>query len=59
MSHTKDELLYLAKLAEQAERYDGKHPPKNIFSKTPHFMGVYLHNQILENSCLTMAYRNG
>jgi hypothetical protein len=24
-AHTKDELLYLARLAEQSERYDGKY----------------------------------
>ena len=24
--HQRDELLYLAKLAEQCERYDGKYP---------------------------------
>ena len=31
MSHTREELVYLAKLAEQCERYDGK---KKSFSQT-------------------------
>jgi hypothetical protein len=35
--HTRDELLYLAKLAEQCERYDGKY---NQYCEINSFMNV-------------------
>jgi hypothetical protein len=35
--HTRDELLYLAKLAEQCERYDGKYQHFNLLSCNNNF----------------------